>query len=167
MKNLIKNYKIEIVIFLIAIILIVFNPNKAISGFKYAIKTFFNLFPIIVSVAYLTGYISEIIPKNVIIKIIGKESGVKGKILGGIFGTLMVGPSYAFYPFFAELINNGANVGVIAVTIAAWSIKIQWLPFALSILNIKFILLLNIFIVIYAFISGYIMECFLDRNQFD
>ncbi|MBM7560231.1 hypothetical protein [Marinitoga litoralis] len=50
----------------------------------------------------------------------------------------MVGPAYAFYPFFAELIGNGASIGVIAVTITAWSIKIQWLPFALSILDIKF-----------------------------
>ncbi|WP_129408751.1 hypothetical protein [Marinitoga lauensis] len=76
----------------------------------------------------------------------------------------MVGPAYAFYPFFAELISNGANIGVIAVTIAAWSIKIQWLPFALSILDIKFVLLLNLFILIYAFLNGYVIELFLKIN---
>ncbi|GAB6188572.1 hypothetical protein JCM30566_03110 [Marinitoga arctica] len=165
MKSFIKNYKIEIIIFFIAIILMIFNPNKAFLGLKYAIKTFINLFPIIMSVAYLTGYISEIVPKKTIVKIVGKESGLKGKFLGGIFGTLMVGPAYAFYSFFAELINNGANIGVIAVTIAAWSIKIQWLPFALSILNIKFVLLLNLFIIIYAFMSGYIMELFFTDKK--
>ncbi|WGS64086.1 hypothetical protein [Marinitoga aeolica] len=165
MKNFIKNYKVEIIIFLIAIILIFFNPDKAILGIKYAVKTFLYLLPIIVSVAYLTGFISEIIPKQTIKKFVGKESGFKGKLLGGIFGTLMIGPAYAFYPFFAELINNGANIGVIAVTIAAWSIKIQWLPFALSILDIKFVLLLNLFIIIYAFSSGYIMELFFKSKK--
>jgi hypothetical protein len=77
----------------------------------------------------------------------------------------MVGPAYAFYPFFAELIGNGASIGVIAVTITAWSIKIQWLPFALSILDIKFVLLLNLFIIIYAFSSGYVMELFYNNKK--
>ncbi|WP_129408750.1 hypothetical protein [Marinitoga lauensis] len=82
MKDFIKNYKIEIIIFIIAIILMILNPDKAFLGLKYAIKTFINLFPIIISVAYLTGYISEIVPKSVISKVVGKESGFKGKVLG-------------------------------------------------------------------------------------
>ena len=164
MKEFIKKYKIEIIIFIIAIILMFFNADKALLGIKYALKTFLYLLPIIISVAYLTGFISEIVPKETIAKVVGKESGFKGKLLGGIFGTLMVGPAYVFYPFFANLINNGASVGVIAVTIAAWSIKIQWLPFALSILDIKFVLLLNLFIIIYAFSNGYVMEIFYKKK---
>jgi uncharacterized integral membrane protein len=74
---------VEIIIFLIAIILIFFNQDKAMQGIKYSVKTFLYLLHIIVSVAYLTGFI--LIPKQTIKKIVGKESGFKGKLLGIIF----------------------------------------------------------------------------------
>ncbi|BBE31206.1 hypothetical protein OSSY52_13470 [Tepiditoga spiralis] len=164
-NNIIKNFFIEFIILIIAIILMILNPNKALSGIMYALKMFFTLFPIIISVAFLTGFISEIIPKKTIAKIIGKESGIKGKSLGAFFGMFMVGPTYAFYPFFKELIDKGASVGVIATTIGSWAIKIQWLPFALGILGAKFVLLLNFFILIYSFIIGFIMDFFFNLKK--
>ena len=164
-NNIIKKYLIEFIILSIAIILMIINPSKALSGVIYALKMFFTLFPIILSVAFLTGFISEMISKKSIAKVIGKESGIKGKSLGAFFGMFMVGPTYAFYPFFKELIDKGASVGVIATTIGSWAIKIQWLPFALSVLGIKFVLLLNFFILIYSFIIGIIMDFFFKDKR--
>jgi len=87
----------------------------------------------------------------------------KGVLIGAIFGTLMVGPAYVFYPFFKELINKGARVNIIATSIGVWAIKLQWLPFAGVILGLRFIITLNIFIFIYAIISGYILEYFMNK----
>lgn len=160
MKNIIKEYYFEIIILFIAIILMIFNYNKAYISIKMALNNFKSLLLVIISVAFLIGYISEIMSKETIKKYVGKESGFKGVIIGAIFGTLMVGPAYLFYPFFKELMNKEARVNVIATSIGAWAIKLQWLPFAIVILGAKFIITLNIFIFIYAIISGFIVEYF-------
>lgn len=163
-KSFISDYILEIVILSIAIILVILNPNKAYLGLVQAFNTYKNLLLVIISVALLTGLISEAVPKEKIRKLIGKESGFKGVLIGAIFGTLMVGPSYVFYPFFKEMINKGAKINIVATAIGAWAIKLQWLPFAVVLLGWKFIITLNIFIFIYAIISGYIVEYFVDKS---
>jgi len=75
----------------------------------------------------------------------------------------MVGPAYAFFPFFREMINKGARVGVIATTIGAWAIKVPWIPFAITLLGIKYVLLLNLFVFVYAMLSGLFVEYFMTH----
>ncbi|MGB9843040.1 MAG: hypothetical protein ACPLN1_01650 [Caldisericia bacterium] len=162
-KSFFSEYYLEIIFLLIAIILVIINKNKTYIGFKYALNTYKNLFFVIVGVALLSGLISELINENIIRKYIGKESGIKGVLIGAIFGTVMVGPAYVYYPFLKELMNKGAKINVIATTIGAWAIKLQWLPFAITILGAKFIITLNIFIFIFAIISGFLVEYFVEN----
>ncbi len=163
--SFLKEYILEIVILLIAIILIIFNPQKAYLGISNAFTTYLNLFLVILSVAFLTGFISEVVPKETIKKIIGKESGWKGILLGAILGTLMVGPAYVFYPFFREMINKGARINVIVTTISAWAIKVPWIPFAITLLGVKYVLFLNSLVFIYAIFSGFIVEYFVIHSK--
>lgn len=162
-KSIFSEYYLEIIFLTIALILVLINKNKAYVGFKYALNTYKNLFFVIVGVAFLSGLISELVNENMIRKYIGKESGFKGVIIGAIFGTVMVGPAYVYYPFLKELMNKGAKINVIATTIGAWAIKLQWLPFAITILGAKFIITLNIFIFIFAIFSGYLIEYFTNN----
>jgi len=162
-KSIFSEYYLEIIFLTIALILVLINKNKAYVGFKYALNTYKNLFFVIMGVAFLSGLISELVNENMIRKYIGKESGFKGVIIGAIFGTVMVGPAYVYYPFLKELMNKGAKINVIATTIGAWAIKLQWLPFAITILGAKFIITLNIFIFIFAIFSGYLIEYFTNN----
>lgn len=164
-KLIFNEYYLEIIFLIVAAIFILLNRNKAILGFKYALSTYKNLLIVIVGVALLSGIISEIVDENFVKKFIGKESGFKGVLIGAIFGTLMVGPAYVYYPFLKELLNKGAKINVLATTIGAWAIKLQWLPFAITLLGAKFIITLNIFIFIFAIISGYLVEYFVKFKR--
>lgn len=164
MKRILKDYIIEVIICLIAIILMVFNPHKVILGLTYAVNMYINLFLMILSIAFLSGFISEVIPPNVVGRIIGKESSWKGILIGAIFGTFMIGPTYVFYPLFKNLIDKGAGVNIITTTIGAWAIKVQWIPFAIAVMGWKFVLTFNILIFIYAIISGFVVAFFLKSN---
>jgi uncharacterized membrane protein YraQ (UPF0718 family) len=157
-KSILKEYALEIIISLIAIILIIFNPNKAYFGIKQAIENFKNLILVIIAVALLTGFISEVVSKETIKKFIGKKSGFKGVLIGAIFGSLMVGPAYVFFPFFKEMINKGAKINVIVTSITSWAIKVPWIPFAVILLGLKFVIFYNLLILLFAIISGYIVE---------
>lgn len=158
MKDTIKDYIVEIIIVIIAIILMIFNLKKVSSGIFYAIRMYLRFFPVIISIAFINGIISVFVPKDVISRLLGTESGIKGILIGSIFGTVMVGPAYVFYPFFKEIISKGASYGVIATTIFAWGIKLQWIPFGGAILGWKFIVLLNTLIFIFAILAGIIFN---------
>ena len=160
MKNILKDWAIEIVIFLIAIVLAIFNPSKVGSALLSATKTYLNLLIVIIAVALLSSFISATIPKQTIGKIIGKQSGLKGMLIGAVFGTLMVGPAYMFYPFFKELRDKGAGANIIATTIGAWAIKAPWIPFAMTVLGWKFTLLFNGLIFVFAILSGFFVGAF-------
>lgn len=158
MKNIIKDYIVEIIIVIIALLLMVFNIKKVSSGLIYASKMYLKFFPVILSIAFINGIISTFVPRKVITKLLGTESGIKGILIGSIFGTAMIGPAYVFYPFFKEIILKGASYGVIATTILAWGIKLQWVPFGGAILGWKFIILLNTLIFLSAIMSGLIFN---------
>lgn len=163
-KSTISDYYLEIIILFIVIILVILNPNKAYLGLKHAFDTYKNMFLVIISIALLTGLISETVSKENIKKIIGKENGFKGVLIGAIFGTLMVGPAYAFYPFLKEMMNKGAKINIIVTTINTWAIKLQWFPFAIVLLGWKFIITLNILIFIFTILFGYVVEYLVDLN---
>jgi len=60
------------------------------------------------------------------------------------------------------MISKGARVSVIATTIGAWAIKVPWIPFAITLFGLKYALLLNLLIFVYAIISGFIVERFIN-----
>ncbi len=160
MKTILKDWAIEITILIIAIVLAIFNPSKVGSALFSATKTYLNLFIVMIAVSLLASFISVTIPKQTIGKIIGKQSGVKGILIAAVFGTLMVGPAYMFYPFFKELRDKGAGANIIATTIGAWAIKAPWIPFAITVLGWKFTLIFNGLIVVFAILSGFFVGAF-------
>ncbi len=159
-KSFLNEYPLETIILIVAVVLMILNPSKTLFGLGYALKTYLNLLPIIISVAFLMGFISEFLNKKTVSKLVGRETGIKGVMIGAIFGTFMVGPSFLFYPLFKELRERGAGVNVIATTIGAWSIKLQWLPFAILFLGLKFVLLFDVLILIFAILSGFVVSWF-------
>lgn len=160
MKQILKDWAIEITIIAIAIILAIFNPAKVGSALFSATKTYLNLFIVIVAIALLSSFIVVTIPKQAIGKIIGKQSGVKGILIGATFGTLMIGPAYMFFPFFKELREKEAGANIIATTIGAWAIKVAWIPFAITVLGWKFTLLFNALIFVFSILSGFFVGAF-------
>ncbi len=164
MKTIIKDWALEIIILLIAVVLAIFNPSKVSSALLFAAKTYLNLFVVFGAVALLSAFIGVTIPKQTIGKIIGKQSGIKGILIGAVFGSLMVGPAYIFYQLFKELREKGAGANIIATTISAWAIKAPWIPFAITVLGWKFTLIFNILIFIYAILSGMFVGAFLKEE---
>jgi uncharacterized membrane protein YraQ (UPF0718 family) len=163
MKTILKDWAIEITILAAAIVLAIFNPSKVGSALLSATKTYLNLFIVIVAIALLSSFIVVTIPKQAIGKIIGKQSGVKGILIGALFGTLMIGPAYMFFPFFKELRDKGAGANIIATTIGAWAIKIAWIPFAITVLGWKFTLLFNALIFVFSILSGFFVGAFFEE----
>jgi len=76
-----KEYALEKTISFIAVVLLILNPQKAYWGLRNATLIYLNLLFVIISAALLASLISEAIPKEVIKKLLERESGVKGVLI--------------------------------------------------------------------------------------
>jgi len=164
MRKLLRAYVVEISIGCLATLLSLLRPGEALSGLSYAVNMYVSFFIAIISIAFLSGLISELLPPHIVKRLLGRESGIKGMLIGALFGALMVGPAYVFYPLFRDLMEMGASVRVIATTIGAWAIRLQAIPLAGALLGYRFIFLFNLLIFIYALVSGFVVRLFFKER---
>ena len=122
MAELIKKNRWLIMILLTYGILLIFAPEKAIQSGKnsrYYIIEMIEIMPIVIA---LTTLIEAWIPKKVIMKHLGDESGIKGGLISFALGSFSAGPIYAAFPLCKMLMNKGAGLFNIIVILSAWAV---------------------------------------------
>ena len=63
------------------------------------------------------GLIDQWVPREVIERHVGKESGARGMILSMLLGSVTIGPVYAAFPLAAMLLKKGARISNIVAFI--------------------------------------------------
>lgn len=161
--NFLKNNMFFCVVILAYIFLAVFSPNLATQGVKnsgYYIKEMLMIMPVIF---ILTALLDTFVPKETIIKYLGKEAKTKGILLAFVLGSISAGPIYAAFPFCVMLHKKGATIKNIIIILSSWAvIKIPMLLNEAKFLGIKFMvvrwILTIIAILIFSYIAGKIIK---------
>lgn len=159
MNKHIKNY-IWIILFIILSIgsyFLGFKPGVVIySSFN---EFFIEMLSFIPFLFILVGLFDVWVPKEMIEKHIGKESGVKGILLVILLAMLQAGPLYGAFPVAYILSKKGASVRNIFIYLGAFSsMKIPMLGIEMGYLGIKFTVLRTLISLPLFIIIGYSME---------
>lgn len=166
MINKIKRNPFLFGILSVYIILFIVNAEKAmaaIASTAYYLKEMLIIMPV---VFLLTALIDAWIPKNVIMKALGENSGLKGSFTALALGSISAGPIYAAFPVAKTLLKKGASVGNIVVILSAWAvIKIPMLANEVKFLGAKFMIARWIFTVISIILMGYITSKLVRRED--
>lgn len=67
----------------------------------------------------LAGLVEVLVPKELLVKWMGKESGMQGILIGWLVGLLMPGGPYIVFPVAATLLKDGIGVGPLLTFITA------------------------------------------------
>lgn len=158
LKKLKNNlFLVGIVFFYIALLII--NPEMGVQSIKnssYYIKEMFMIMPI---VFVLTALLDMWVPKETIMKYLGKKSQFKGVVLSFVMGSISAGPIYAAFPVCTMLLKKGASIKNIAIILSSWAvIKIPMLINEVKFLGIKFMLVRWILTVIAIIILSILAE---------
>lgn len=97
-----------------------------------------KVLPLLIAAFILAGMIQAVVSRQTIRKWLGRESGVKGILLGGIAGALIPGGPYIFYPIAASFLLSGAEIGTVVTFVVAknlWSLS--RLPMEIALLGPK------------------------------
>ena len=145
------------------IAMFIINQNMGIASVKnsfYYIKEMIMIMPVIF---VLTALLDLWVPKEKIMKYLGKDAKAKGVVLSLALGSISAGPIYAAFPLCVMLHKKGASVRNLVVILSAWAvIKVPMLLNELKFLGFKFMavrwFLTVIAIVVFSWITAKIVK---------
>lgn len=165
-KGIIRDVIFLGIIFIIAIILLSIFPNRREAVTKTSWKFFVEMICILPAVMVLVGLLAVFVPKEMVVKYLGKTSGIKGICLAILFGALPTGPLYVAFPLAAGLLKRGARVSNIIIFLSAWAcIKLPQELVELQFLGLKFMALRLILTIVFVVIMGASIERIIEWSN--
>ena len=109
---------ILLTITLTMLVVSLFNDrDKTILGIKKGLRMFLNILPTIFNVLLLVSIFLFLIPNDIIIKWLGKDSGIFGIAIAAVLGSVALIPAFISYPMAAVLLKSGVSYQVTAIFI--------------------------------------------------
>jgi uncharacterized membrane protein YraQ (UPF0718 family) len=165
-RSLIRDYLIMGIIIVAALVTLLIFPDKSGSVLYVSKKYLLELIMILPAVMIIIGLFSVWIPKEAVVKYMGKTSGIKGIFISIILGMLPTGPLYIAFPMAAALLKKGAKVSNIIIFISAWAcIKLPQELVEIQFLGIEFTLLRLTLTIISVIIMGIIIEKIIELTD--
>ncbi|MDJ0269685.1 MAG: hypothetical protein NXY59_03885 [Aigarchaeota archaeon] len=97
-----------------------FDPSQ---GFAY----------IVVAAFFLASMLAILLPSDIVASYLGRESGMRGILIGTTAGALTPGGPFLIFPILLSLYKAGASVGTLIAYISAWGLIAVHRIFALEI----------------------------------
>ena len=165
-KSILKNNKLLIAVILIYIVLLIISPELLLIAADNSLYYLIEMIQILPVVFLLTIIIDVMVPKNVIMKGLGKDSGVKGYVFALLLGSLSAGPIYAAFPISKVLLKKGASVPNIVIILSAWAVvKVPMLANEAKFLGVEFMAVRWILTVAAIFIMAFITGLFVKKKD--
>lgn len=118
------------------------GEGQHISGMRLALNMTVEILPLLIFAFIVAGMIQVLLPRELLLKWVGAESGMRGILIGSVAGGLAPGGPYVSLPIAAGLLRSGASVGTIVAFLTGWSLwAVIRLPMEVGILGWKFTLI--------------------------
>ena len=91
-----------------------FDRKKTMIGVKKGLKMFFNILPAFLNILIAVSVFLFIVPNEIIIRYLGKETGFGGILVASLVGSVALIPGFVSYPLAAILLQQGASYSVVA-----------------------------------------------------
>ncbi|UCE20092.1 MAG: permease [Gemmatimonadota bacterium] len=118
------------------------GEGQHIVGMKSTWKMLIEILPLLFFAFIVAGMVQVLLPRDLISKWVGVESGLRGILIGTVAGGLTPGGPYVSLPVVAGFLRAGASVGTMVAFLTGWSLwAVSRLPMEFGILGWKFTLI--------------------------
>ena len=121
LKQWLFEYRLALIVAAVDLLIWIFAPAQAAPVMSNTWDYLIELMVIIIPVTVLMGLFEVWVPKQLITKYLGHESGWKGILLALLFGAAPSGPLYIAFPIAAMLLKNGASPLNVIILLNAWA----------------------------------------------
>lgn len=162
MKTILKRYRPFLIMIVIYIGLFIFARELFFTSSVKAFNSLSEMLLVLPPIFILLGLLDVWVPKETMVKLMGKGSGLKGMGLAFFLGSAAAGPLYGAFPVAITLLKKGSSFTNVLILLGAWSTtKLPLMMFEASSMGLEFMLIrfgLNIFGILgIAFISELIL----------
>ena len=135
------------------------SRKKTIMALKKAWKAFENILPQLLVVVLFVGVLLAVINNDVIVKIIGKESGWYGVALSAAVGSVTLIPPFVAFPMAAMLLEGGAGYMQIGAFVSSlMMVGVLTLPVEMKYFGKKLASLRNVLALIFSFVVAFVIS---------
>jgi len=151
-----------------AIILVFISYQKGVhvQGLKASGNMLVQILPLLVFAFIVAGMLQGLIPREIISRWVGAESGLRGILIGTAIGGFMPGGPFVSMPIAAGLLRVGASVGTMVALLTGWSLlAFTRLPVEIGIMGWKFTLIRLACTFFFPPLAGLIANIFFSRSN--
>ena len=164
--KILKRYKYFLFSVSILIIIGLFSLNLFLNVLNSVKSNILQMLSVLPPIMILLGLMDIWIPRETLMKYMGKKSGIIGIVLAMLIGSIAAGPMYAAFPFTAVLIKKGAKFSNIIIFMTSWCLtKISTLLFEISALGLKFTLVRLVIDIPGVLIMSYFVSALMPENE--
>ncbi|NLY36969.1 MAG: permease [Tissierellia bacterium] len=117
------------------------DKQTAVKAVVTVGKSFKEMLFILPPIFVLLGLLDVWVPRETMVKYMGKDSGLMGSLLAFLLGSAAAGPLYVVFPIAAAFLRKGVGLFNVLIMIGAWSTtKIPMLLMEYNSLGAKFTL---------------------------
>ncbi|MBW2147729.1 MAG: permease [Deltaproteobacteria bacterium] len=118
------------------------GQGQHLSGIKSGLTMVFEILPLLVFAFIVAGMVQVLLPRELLSRWVGAESGIRGIIVGAVAGGFTPGGPFVSLPVVAALLQSGAGIGTMVAFMTGWSLwAVSRLPMEVGILGWKFTLI--------------------------
>ncbi len=166
MKNLLKRYKLFLILAIINMLIIIFFPMVGIKSINITWNNTLEMLSVIPPIFILLGLLDVWVQRETMIKYMGEKSGIIGITIAFLLGSAAAGPLYAAFPVAGVLIKKGSKFSNVLIFIGAWSTtKIPLLLFETSSMGWKFMLTRFLIDIPGIILIAYVTERLLTKKE--
>lgn len=142
LKKIVKRYLFFLLLLLLNVLLLIAEPRLGQEVASLSLDYLLEMLSIIPPIFLLLGLMDVWVPKETIMKFMGKDAGIKGGIFAFVLGSFSSGPLYASFPVTMVFLKKGVSLTNIFIFLGAWSTtKIPMMLFEITQLGSKFALI--------------------------
>ncbi|MCK5914358.1 MAG: permease [Desulfuromusa sp.] len=141
------------------------NPERASLALNSATITFLSVLLLIIAVFCLVGLLQIWISRDLIVRLLGREGGIKSLVIAALCGTLLIGPAYIIFPLLMEIQKRGARWAVITIVLTSYAVKLQMIPIEVGFLGWPFTLGRALITIALAIPTGLLVEAMMEKQQ--
>ncbi len=119
----------KITFWIMAVIAIVFtllvyrkDPSLVFTGLKTGFGMLMGIVPALVFGFWIAGMITVIMPTELLIRLLGEESGCKGLLIATVGGMLTPGGPFVQFSIVNALLQQGAAIAPVVTYLSAWAL---------------------------------------------
>ncbi len=166
MINFVMKNKFLVISIILLIIFTIIDINYTYRSLENTWNQILSMLIIVPPIFILIGLFDAWVPRETVINLMGKESGLKGMALAFFLGAFSAGPTIAAFPLAMIMLKKGASYSNVLFFLMVWSsLKLPIVFFQISQLGFQFAMLINSIMFVVFIIAALVAEKFYSEEE--